>query len=208
MNKELKLEQIYEDIMLMQHKLSSKEKKEFQSSKCVLYSGDVNYKTLVIGKDLGWSELKQSIPLIDKSGKFFRLIESQMNLSSFITVAVPFKASTHKGFSQEIRIKFRPFIKEIIRTIDPKSIILLGNEALSLMTDNCSGIMSWSQEDPVYWQCGDKSYNTFATVHPSFLTMKDITYQSLKTNHQHKKMFKEFFFRNFLKAHQFAGNIK
>jgi len=208
MNKERKLEQIYEEIISMQQKLSSKEKKEFGSSKCILYSGDVNSKTVVIGKDLGWSELKQSIPLADKSGMFFRFIESTMKVSSFITVAVPFKAESYKGFSQELRMKFRPFIKEIIRTIDPKSVIVLGNEALSLMTDNCSGIMSWSQDDPVYWQMGDKSYNTFPVIHPSYLTMKDVTFQSLKTNHHHKKLFKELFFRNLLKAHQFAGNAE
>lgn len=207
-NKEQRIEAIKEEIILMQQKLSSKEKKEFGSSKCILYSGGVDSKTVVIGRDLGCVELKSNVPLMDKAGTFFRFIESTMKVSSFITVTIPFKAESYKGFSQELRIKFSPYIKEIIRTINPKSVILLGNEALSLMTDNCSGIMSWAQNDSVYWQVGDKSYNTFPVIHPSYLIMKHVTYQSLKSNHHHKKLFKELFFRNFLKAHQFAGNVK
>ena len=201
------IEVIKEQAEFTYKNLSKKEKELFEFDTCVLCDGSVNANVLTIARDLGRDEVEEGVPLIGAAGSLFRYIEMKMRVESFKCNIVPYKPWNNKVFPKQIREKFYPIVYSLMELVKPKAIIVLGNEAFELFTGVYGGITNFAQDEkPIYEAKFDLPL--FAAVHPSYLTRQGITIESLKTNRNHKKIFKELFFHNIYRAHKFVGDVK
>jgi len=205
MNKELKL--IKEQAELTYQKLSDKERTLFEFDKCVLCDGPINSKVLAIARDLGRDEVEEEVPLIGPAGSLFRFIEMKLGVESFKCNVVPYKPHYNKVFPKQVREKFYPIVHSLIELVKPKAVIIMGNEALELFTGISGGILNFVMEErPIY----EAKFNLplFPIAHPSYIIRQGVTLESLKTNKNDKKVFKELFFHNIYAAWKFVGDVK
>jgi uracil-DNA glycosylase family 4 len=107
----------------------------FQSLLCVLSDGDFPNDFMVIGRDLGEQEIIKGVPLIGPAGSLFRRCEQhllsikKLEKPIFKTNLVPFKPIGNLAFPPNVRLFFRPILKELIELVKPKVIFTLGKES-------------------------------------------------------------------------------
>lgn len=138
------------------------------SRKVVLFAGNPKADILVVARDLGRDEVEQGEPLIGRAGSLFRKDASRLGfkvLRDFLmTNTVPLWPKGNKAFPKEIRELFRPILTSVVAAVNPKFILTLGNEAMSMFLPIETGITKVAGET---YQVGNMTIMPCA--HPSYI---------------------------------------
>lgn len=138
------------------------------SRKVVLFAGNPRADILVVARDLGKDEIEKGEPLIGRAGSLFRTDASRLGFKvlrdMLLTNTVPLWPLGNKAFPKEIRELFRPVLNSVVQTVDPKFILTLGNEAMSMFLPMETGITKVAGET---YQVGDRTIMLCA--HPSYI---------------------------------------
>ena len=137
------------------------------SRKVVLYAGNPKADILVVARDLGKDEVEYGEPLIGRAGNLFRKETAKLGfilLKDFLlTNTVPLWPKDNKAFPKDIRELFRPVLNSVILAVNPKFILVLGNEAMSMFLSMDSGITkiagnTYRVNDRIIIPCAHPSY--------------------------------------------------
>lgn len=179
--------------------LTTEEKQLFDSTKCVLSSGDINSKLMVVARDLGQDEIEKEIPLIGRAGQIFRMVErilinsGKIN-SVYVTNIAPFKPVNNIAFPKEIRKKFRSILIQQIELVKPRIIVTMGNEAFQELTGfKNGGIINLVKNKNLFetWSDINPKCIVIPCVHPSYLYRMGIT-KSIITKNMNKELIENF----------------
>lgn len=202
-------QQIKEQAEQIYQSLTEKEKQLFHCDKCVLYDGSVESRIVTIARDLGKDEIEKGVPLIGAAGSIFRFVEAAFEYPTFKINTVPFRPTDNIVFPLEIRKKFKNIIDSIIEVVNPRAIIVMGNEALeTFVYPRYRGITQYANDDGFEMLYKGRKLQIFPVVHPSYLIRQGINFKSLKDNKEHNKIFKELFFKNIYRAYKFVEENK
>lgn len=144
-----------------------------ETDKCVLYTGNPSAEIMVFGRDLGQVEVKRGEVLCGPAGQLFRKRSKQVGFKPledfFMFNTVPFRPKDNKAFPKTVRDFFWKSLNiHIIRLVNPKIILALGNEALSLFKKDARGI---TKETGIQFrmEVADCQRVILPCVHPSYI---------------------------------------
>lgn len=171
-------------------------KREFPDKKLVFGDGKKSTKILLIGEAPGEQEAKQGKPFVGKAGKNLDEFINTLDLKRedlYITNVVkyrPTKQSPKTGKpinrppkKDEIS-KFKPFLIEEIKDINPKIVVTLGNTPLKTLLGNSMNIGDCHGINQILNLETDK-FDLFPLYHPAAIiynrSLKEVYEQDLKS---------------------------
>ncbi len=135
--------------------------------KAVFGEGSSDADLMIIGEAPGEEEDRQGVPFVGAAGMKLNQILNRAGLKRenvFITNVVKCRPPENRNPKfDEIRA-CNEYLKRQIRIIEPKVIVLLGNVALSLVTDEIAGITKMRGKNMKYL-----SYPAVPTFHPAYV---------------------------------------
>lgn len=117
---------------------------EVEGGRIVVYRGSPAAKLMIIGEAPGAEEDRLGRPFVGKSGKLLDAILESVGFDPAADVFITNSAfrrprDNRKPATDEIEW-YRPWVREIIRLIDPRIILLTGASALQSVLDEKRGI--------------------------------------------------------------------
>jgi DNA polymerase len=133
----------------------------------VFGKGPIDAKIMLIGEAPGREEDLKGLPFVGKAGRELDRMLSAAGIDPsevFITNVVKCRPPGNRNPESYEMMKCNPYLIKQVQEICPKVIILLGNIALSLVTEKPSGITKMRGKTLEYM-----SYPAIPTFHPAYV---------------------------------------
>ena len=141
------------------------------ASNLVFSDGNPSAKIMIIGEGPGANEDKEGLPFVGRAGQLLDKMLNAINLSResvYITNVVNFRPPENRKPTEEEIKRYLPFLKQHIKLISPKIVLLLGSTAMNAILKNNEVISKirgkWFEQE-----IDNFKFKVIVSFHPAYL---------------------------------------
>ena len=141
------------------------------ASNLVFSDGNPNSKIMIIGEGPGANEDKEGFPFVGRAGQLLDKMLHAINLNRknvYITNVVNYRPPENRKPTEEEIKRYLPFLKQHIKLISPKIVLLLGSTAMNAILKNNEVISKirgkWFEQE-----IDNFKFKVIVSFHPAYL---------------------------------------